>query len=102
MPPRQARRTPRIPFPKHSVLPHVSVSSIYPTSDVQPFSSEYISCGCCSPAHYGFGYEVNGDYATFGHQEQREGDYTKGVYHVDLPDGRKQVVNYHVEGDSGE
>ena len=68
-----------------------------------PFTFEYIP-ECCSPAHYGFGYEVNGgDYgATFGHQEEREGDYTKGVYHVDLPDGRKQVVNYHVEGDSGE
>ena len=56
----------------------------------------------CSPAHYGFGYEVKADYATYGHQETREGEYTKGVYHVDLPDGRKQVVNYHVEGDSGE
>ena len=56
----------------------------------------------CSPAHYGFGYEVNADYATYGHQETREGEYTQGVYHVDLPDGRKQVVNYHVEGDSGE
>ena len=80
------------------------IVSLLPTKRHQssPEDSHRISASHFSPAHYGFGYEVNADYATYGHQESREGEYTKGVYHVDLPDGRKQVVNYHVEGDSGE
>jgi Insect cuticle protein len=40
-------------------------------------------------------------YANFGHEENRKGDYTKGSYYVDLPDGRRQRVNYYVDGYSG-
>lgn len=30
----------------------------------------------------------------YGHEESRDGDQTKGKYHVLLPDGRIQNVNY--------
>ena len=36
-----------------------------------------------------------------GHSEARNGDDTKGSYFVVLPDGRKQTVNYYVNGYSG-
>ncbi|XP_065343308.1 uncharacterized protein LOC135941643 isoform X2 [Cloeon dipterum] len=51
-------------------------------------------------AHYNFGYEVSNpgkhsyDPQVFGHGEQRDGDTTKGRYHVLLPDGRHQNVAY--------
>merc|ERR1711970_629908 len=61
------------------------------------------------PAHYSFKYGVDapggehggkyGGYSGplhFGHTEDRDGYSTKGHYYVDLPDGRRQVVNYHV------
>ena len=37
----------------------------------------------------------------FGHHESRDGHGTKGSYHVLLPDGRLQTVNYHSDGYSG-
>lgn len=48
---------------------------------------------------YNFGYRVS-DHETgndFGHEEQRDGDLTRGRYHVLLPDGRIQNVKYHVD-----
>ena len=33
--------------------------------------------------------------------EARDGDKTTGNYQVVLPDGRKQTVNYYVDGYSG-
>ncbi|XP_026483897.2 uncharacterized protein LOC113391954 [Vanessa tameamea] len=47
-------------------------------------------------ANYEFGYRVkdqdSGNY--FGHREAKKGENTKGQYHVLLPDGRMQQVNY--------
>ncbi|PSN42135.1 Pro-resilin [Blattella germanica] len=47
-------------------------------------------------AKYQFGYQVrdpkHGTY--FGHSESRDGHHTKGNYHVLLPDGRLQNVQY--------
>eukprot|EP00094_Tigriopus_californicus_P011047 TCALIF_10658-PA protein Name:"Similar to resilin Pro-resilin (Drosophila melanogaster)" AED:0.40 eAED:0.40 QI:0/0/0/0.5/1/1/2/0/114 len=51
--------------------------------------------------YYSFGYKVNDGYNNFGHSESRNGGSTKGQYHVKLPDGKLQTVNYHVDGYSG-
>ena len=40
-------------------------------------------------------------YVNMGQYEARDGDNTKGNYWVVLPDGRKQNVNYYVNGYSG-
>lgn len=48
------------------------------------------------PANYEFSYEVQ-DPASgndFGHRESRQGDEATGSYHVLLPDGRTQIVDY--------
>merc|ERR1711970_180275 len=65
--------------------------------------------GSYAPPHYTFEYGVDapgsqhggkyGGYTGplhFGHTENKDGYSTKGHYYVDLPDGRRQVVNYHV------
>ncbi|KAJ2939097.1 hypothetical protein O0L34_g10286 [Tuta absoluta] len=47
-------------------------------------------------SNYEFGYRVK-DYHSgndFGHHEAKEGEKTKGQYHVLLPDGRMQQVKY--------
>ena len=40
-------------------------------------------------------------YNDFGQYEGREGDKTTGSYWVVLPDGRKQIVTYYVDDNSG-
>eukprot|EP00095_Tigriopus_kingsejongensis_P009019 maker-scaffold674_size113878-snap-gene-0.18 protein:Tk09019 transcript:maker-scaffold674_size113878-snap-gene-0.18-mRNA-1 annotation:"3-demethylubiquinone-9 3-methyltransferase" len=40
-------------------------------------------------------------YNNFGHHETRHGGNNKGSYHVKLPNGKLQTVNYHVDGYSG-
>ena len=50
---------------------------------------------------YEFDWAVNEDYNNFKQQESRDDDNTRGSYSVDLPDGRRQTVNYYVDGDSG-
>lgn len=40
-------------------------------------------------------------YVDFGAEESRKGDYTDGSYFVVLPDGRRQIVKYYVDGYSG-
>ncbi|KAG7166345.1 pro-resilin-like [Homarus americanus] len=56
-----------------------------------------------SEAQYNFNYAVDHEPSgnDFGHQETRDHDDTQGLYYVQLPDGRRQTVNYNVEGDSG-
>ncbi|XP_015600790.1 pro-resilin [Cephus cinctus] len=54
-----------------------------------------------TPAKYDFEYMVN-DQETgndFGHKENRDGDLTRGVYYVLLPDGRRQTVEYEADQD---
>ena len=52
---------------------------------------------------YSFSYSVYDPtyYNDYGHHETSDGKVVRGGYRVALPDGRTQVVNYHVEGDSG-
>ncbi|XP_057366874.1 cuticle protein 8-like isoform X1 [Daphnia carinata] len=58
-----------------------------------------------APAYpaYNYGYHIKDPYtySEFGHEETRKGDNTKGQYQVLLPDGRRQVVTYYVNGKSG-
>ena len=53
------------------------------------------------PPYYHYTYNVLDDYAglNYGHQEDQDGGKTIGEYHVLLPDGRIQTVNYHVDDD---
>ncbi|XP_037072181.1 pro-resilin-like, partial [Pollicipes pollicipes] len=55
------------------------------------------------PAAYNFEYTVKDEESgnDFGQQETRDGDSTSGSYYVLMPDGRMQIVNYSVDGDSG-
>ncbi|XP_047479569.1 cuticle protein 7-like [Penaeus chinensis] len=48
------------------------------------------------PIPYNFAYGVRDEYAgtDFGHNEDSDGQAVKGSYTVQLPDGRKQTVNY--------
>ncbi|XP_045106737.1 cuticle protein 7-like [Portunus trituberculatus] len=54
-------------------------------------------------ANYEFQYGVSDSRSgnEYGQQESRVGQDTRGSYRVLLPDGRVQVVNYYVSGDSG-
>ncbi|KAG7166328.1 Pro-resilin-like 13, partial [Homarus americanus] len=52
-------------------------------------------------AKYKFKWLVKNDYNHYGHEEIRDGDHTQGSYFVSLPDTRKQIVTYYVDGDSG-
>lgn len=55
-----------------------------------------------APANYKYDYAVKDDYYNdYGKTESREGDLTKGSYWVALPDGRRMVVTYYVDGYSG-
>lgn len=48
---------------------------------------------------YAFGYRIR-DLESgndFGHEETRDGDVAKGQYHVLLPDGRLQKVEYFAD-----
>ncbi|XP_045583972.2 cuticle protein 8-like [Procambarus clarkii] len=53
------------------------------------------------PPKYTYNYGVSDGYTgvNFGHSEVRDGYKTEGSYSVDLPDGRKQTVNYVDNGD---
>ncbi|XP_076058736.1 uncharacterized protein LOC143035724 [Oratosquilla oratoria] len=51
------------------------------------------------PAQYGFSYTVQDPSSgnDFGHSESRDGDLAQGVYFVQLPDGRRQTVEYFAD-----
>ncbi|KAL7641646.1 UNVERIFIED_CONTAM: hypothetical protein RMT77_007519 [Armadillidium vulgare] len=48
-------------------------------------------------AHYDFGYTVTSQGTSHGHQESRRGNRVEGVYHVDLPNGYRQIVRYYAD-----
>ncbi|KAI8422347.1 hypothetical protein MSG28_006210 [Choristoneura fumiferana] len=53
------------------------------------------------PANYDFSYDVqdSGVSLDFGHNEKRKDDRATGSYHVLLPDGRMQLVEYEAGPD---
>merc|ERR1712212_954629 len=52
---------------------------------------------------YNYAYAVKDDYAgtDFGHNEDSNGQNVQGSYTVQLPDGRKQTVNYVADHHNG-
>ncbi|XP_042861430.1 adhesive plaque matrix protein-like [Penaeus japonicus] len=56
-----------------------------------------------APKPYNYAYDVNDRYAgtDFGHSEDSDGKTVKGSYNVQLPDGRKQTVNYMADHYNG-
>ncbi|XP_037076934.1 cuticle protein 7-like [Pollicipes pollicipes] len=56
-----------------------------------------------APVQYEYQYAVSDEYAglDYGQTESRNGYETTGSYHVLLPDGRVQRVQYSVVGDQG-
>lgn len=51
---------------------------------------------------YEYNYQVKDDNNNdFGHEENRDGDLTQGSFYNHLPDGRRQMVKYAVDGHSG-
>ncbi|NP_001166632.1 cuticular protein RR-2 motif 139 precursor [Bombyx mori] len=53
------------------------------------------------PANYDFAYDVQDNAVSldFGHNEKRKDDHASGSYHVLLPDGRTQLVEYEAGPD---
>merc|ERR1711970_1205771 len=55
-----------------------------------------------SPYHYEYNVDDDKEYLHFGQEEEEDGTgNVHGYYHVQLPDGRLQRVDYHVSGYSG-
>merc|ERR1719481_1192374 len=55
-----------------------------------------------SPYHYEYNVDDNKEYLHFGQEEEDDGTgNVHGYYHVQLPDGRLQRVDYHISGYSG-
>ncbi|XP_068208653.1 cuticle protein 19-like [Palaemon carinicauda] len=52
---------------------------------------------------YDFAYAVKDDYTgnDFGHSESSDGNVVTGEYFVLLPDGRRQIVTYSADHDTG-
>ena len=52
---------------------------------------------------YDFAYTVKDDYSgnDFGHSENSDGNLVQGEYYVQLPDGRRQIVTYTADHESG-
>ena len=49
------------------------------------------------PYSFGYGVKDYESYNDFGHQEASDGKTVTGSYHVKLPDGRLQTVNYKAD-----
>ncbi|XP_042857048.1 pro-resilin-like [Penaeus japonicus] len=62
-------------------------------------SGQYSGDAQFAPAQYNFQWDVNNQaYGNFyGHKEERDNDYTQGSYYVQLPDGRRLVVEYYAD-----
>ncbi|XP_042861422.1 pro-resilin-like [Penaeus japonicus] len=70
----------------------VGVTLAFPSNPYGPPHPVYKD----EPMPYNYAYAVNDHYAgtDFGHNEDSDGNIVKGSYTVQLPDGRKQTVNY--------
>merc|ERR1712083_1048637 len=94
------------PVVHHPVVAHPAVVKVahpapvvaHPAPYHAPAPAPYVD-GPAAPPVYGFEYAVADDYskANFGANEARDGYKTSGSYRVALPDGRTQIVNYHID-----
>ncbi|XP_045603046.2 pupal cuticle protein Edg-84A-like [Procambarus clarkii] len=69
-----------------------------------PYSIQPVhSSGYKTGMPHDFQYNVRDDYSgtNFGHSENSDGNTVRGSYNVDLPDGRKQTVNYEADHNKG-
>ncbi|KAI5705057.1 hypothetical protein M8J75_011458 [Diaphorina citri] len=73
-----------------------SLSSLASSSSLDSHEKDYPKDYPHYAPKYEFGYRVHDSYtgSDFGQSEHRDGEVTKGSYHVLLPDGRHQTVNY--------
>lgn len=90
------------PAPYHAPAPapyHAPAPAPYHAPAPVHHAAAYKEPAYDAPAVYGYEYAVADDYskANFGANEARDGYKTSGSYRVALPDGRTQVVNYHVD-----
>ncbi|XP_059350105.1 cuticle protein 19-like [Daphnia carinata] len=76
-------------------------SQTYPTSSYNRPSysgSTYDAREYVSPNPHAFKWAVNDGYGSdYSHSESSDGQVTTGTYHVQLPDGRTQIVNYKAD-----
>merc|ERR1712064_215954 len=84
------------PVPVHAAPVHAPAPAPY---HAPVHAKGYKEPAYDAPPVYGFEYAVADDYskANFGANEARDGYKTTGSYRVALPDGRTQIVNYHVD-----
>ncbi|XP_063605547.1 pro-resilin-like [Penaeus indicus] len=66
-------------------------------------SDQYSQPSYDEPIPYKFSYGVEDQYAgaDFGQTEESDGHNVRGAYRVQLPDGRKQTVNYEADHQRG-
>ncbi|CAL4059535.1 unnamed protein product [Meganyctiphanes norvegica] len=107
-PPPIVTKIPRRPPPQYHQLnpvqphqrPAASGQSLYhtnhPSHQAPPIYNEELK-------EYSFGYKVKDHYEQIehGHQEKSDGKTVVGTYNVDLPDGRRQTVDYQADHHSG-
>merc|ERR1712038_620805 len=89
----------KVPVVAHPAPYHAPAPAPYHAPAPVHHAAAYKEPAYDAPAVYGYVYAVADDYskANFGANEARDGYKTSGSYRVALPDGRTQVVNYHVD-----
>lgn len=80
---------------------HIMIEAVFITHILYKFSKTFYIVTSQEPANYDFSYEVQDSASSldFGHSEKRLAEQASGSYHVLLPDGRTQIVDYEAGPD---